>query len=130
MCLLNLQVKDRICRLVHSGVENGARMLLDGRHVVVCISFYSVPRQFNCFCTKPCLTPPPSFSSNLGLLCFESSCINLLYSILKKCGILVSICYSSQFQSFARTLECVLSNLLMVNVLWVSAFQLSLHDHD
>lgn len=33
--VITKEVKDRICRLVHSGVENGARMLLDGRHVVV-----------------------------------------------------------------------------------------------
>lgn len=33
---LNLQAKDRICRLVQSGISSGARLVLDGRHIVVC----------------------------------------------------------------------------------------------
>ncbi|XP_042991299.1 uncharacterized protein LOC122318179 isoform X3 [Carya illinoinensis] len=33
--LITKEAKDRVCRLVQSGVESGARMLLDGRHVVV-----------------------------------------------------------------------------------------------
>ncbi|KAL4644413.1 hypothetical protein ACB092_02G163000 [Castanea dentata] len=33
--VITKEVKDRICRLVQSAVENGARMLLDGRDVVV-----------------------------------------------------------------------------------------------
>ncbi|KAE8010494.1 hypothetical protein FH972_006862 [Carpinus fangiana] len=33
--VITKEAKDRICRLVQNGVENGARMLLDGRHLVV-----------------------------------------------------------------------------------------------
>lgn len=31
-----LQVKDRTCRLVQSGICSGARLILDGRQIVVC----------------------------------------------------------------------------------------------
>ncbi|XP_058010360.1 methylmalonate-semialdehyde dehydrogenase [acylating], mitochondrial-like isoform X3 [Hevea brasiliensis] len=33
--VISKEVKDRICRLVQSGVDNGARLLLDGRNIVV-----------------------------------------------------------------------------------------------
>ncbi|KAF8378731.1 hypothetical protein HHK36_030080 [Tetracentron sinense] len=32
---LNPQAKERICRLIQSGVENGARLVLDGRNIMV-----------------------------------------------------------------------------------------------
>ncbi|XP_058069431.1 methylmalonate-semialdehyde dehydrogenase [acylating], mitochondrial-like [Magnolia sinica] len=33
--VISKQARDRICRLIQSGVENGARLVLDGRHCVV-----------------------------------------------------------------------------------------------
>ena len=42
--MLNLQVKDCICRLVQSGVDSGARLLLDGRNIVVHCLFLSFIR--------------------------------------------------------------------------------------
>ena len=33
--MLSLQAKDRICRLIESGIDSGARLALDGRDVVV-----------------------------------------------------------------------------------------------
>ncbi|KAI9076466.1 hypothetical protein K1719_041452 [Acacia pycnantha] len=33
--IISKEAKDQICRLVQSSVENGARLLLDGRHIVV-----------------------------------------------------------------------------------------------
>lgn len=40
--MLNSQVKDRISRLVQSGVDSGARLLLDGRNIVVFIPMLSL----------------------------------------------------------------------------------------
>lgn len=33
---LNSQAKDHTCRLVQSAVESGARLILDGRYIIVC----------------------------------------------------------------------------------------------
>ena len=31
----HIQAKERICRLIQSGVDNGARLVLDGRNIQV-----------------------------------------------------------------------------------------------
>lgn len=36
LIILQPQAKDRICKLIQSGVDSGAKLLLDGRNIVVC----------------------------------------------------------------------------------------------
>ena len=50
------QAKDRTCRLVQSGVENGARLILDGRNIVVYLCFLNLLKYELFDDTKLCLT--------------------------------------------------------------------------
>ena len=34
------QVKERICRLIQAGVDSGARLVLDGGNIEVCLTTY------------------------------------------------------------------------------------------
>ena len=42
ICFVYSQVKDHIGRLVQNGVESGARLVLDGRDIVVFICFFPI----------------------------------------------------------------------------------------
>lgn len=48
--IFSTQVKDHICRLVQNGVESGARLVLDGRSIVVFICYFLLVALHICYC--------------------------------------------------------------------------------
>lgn len=67
-CFLNSQAKDHTCRLVQSAVESGARLILDGRYIIVCICSLYLSMDTGFDYTKHSLNIPPKvkYASSLG----------------------------------------------------------------
>lgn len=45
--LCHLQVKEQICRLIQTGVESGAKLVLDGRNIVVIFELHLILHHVN-----------------------------------------------------------------------------------